>query len=120
MKDALRASFLCLIYHITKNKKVREAVMKFCQARLSPPLVGQIIAEASLTTPQEYMDQVYEEYLQARDSIRRRGQAVTRSVWLTFSTRRTWARRLWCWRRLWMSTDAADLGMLTVIAIFTS
>ena len=120
MKDALRASFLCLIYHITKNKKVREAVMKFCQARLSPPLVGQIIAEASLTTPQEYMDQVYEEYLQARDSIRRRGQAVTRSVWLTFSTRRTWARRLWCWRRLWMSTDVDDLGMLTVIAIFAS
>ncbi|MCQ2143530.1 MAG: pyridoxal phosphate-dependent aminotransferase, partial [Bacteroidales bacterium] len=29
---------------ITRNKKVREAVMKFCQARLSPPLIGQIIA----------------------------------------------------------------------------
>ena len=54
---------------ITKNKKVREAVMKFCQARLSPPLVGQIIAEASLTTPQEYMDQVYEEYLQRRNFL---------------------------------------------------
>ena len=54
---------------ITKNKKVREAVMKFCQARLSPPLVGQIIAEASLTTPQKYMDQVYEEYLQRRNFL---------------------------------------------------
>ena len=54
---------------ITKNKKVREAVMKFCHARLSPPLVGQIIAEASLTTPQEYMDQVYEEYLQRRNFL---------------------------------------------------
>ena len=54
---------------ITKNKKVREAVMKFCQARLSPPLVGQIIAEASLTTPQEFMDQVYEEYLQRRNFL---------------------------------------------------
>ena len=54
---------------ITKNKKVREAVMKFCQARLSPPLVGQIIAEASLTTPKEYMDQVYEEYLQRRNFL---------------------------------------------------
>ena len=54
---------------ITKNKKVREAVMKFCQARLSPPLVGQVIAEASLTTPQEYMDQVYEEYLQRRNFL---------------------------------------------------
>ena len=51
---------------ITKNKAVREAVMKFCQARLSPPLVGQIIAEASISTPKEYMDGVYEEYLERR------------------------------------------------------
>ena len=54
---------------ITKNKAVRQAVMKFCQARLSPPLVGQIIAEASLSTPSEYMDQVYEEYLQRRNFL---------------------------------------------------
>lgn len=52
---------------ITKNKEVRKAVMKFCQTRLSPPLVGQVIAEASLGTPQEYMDEVYEEYLQRRN-----------------------------------------------------
>ena len=52
---------------ITKNKDVREAVMKFCQARLSPPLIGQIIAEASLSTPQAYLDQVYDEYLSRRD-----------------------------------------------------
>ena len=52
---------------ITKNKEVRKAVMKFCQTRLSPPLVGQVIAEASLSTPQEYMDEVYEEYLQRRN-----------------------------------------------------
>ena len=52
---------------ITKNKDVREAVMKFCQARLSPPLIGQIIAEASLSTPQAYLDQVYDEYLARRD-----------------------------------------------------
>ena len=54
---------------ITKNREVREAVMKFCQARLSPPLIGQIIAEASLSTPQEYLDQVYEEYLARRDFL---------------------------------------------------
>ena len=54
---------------ITKNKAVREAVMKFCQARLSPPLVGQIIAEASLSTPQEYMDEVYDEYLSRRNFL---------------------------------------------------
>ena len=54
---------------ITKNKDVRSAVMKFCQARLSPPLVGQVIAEASLGTPQEYMDEVYEEYLTRRNFL---------------------------------------------------
>ena len=54
---------------ITKNKAVRDAVMKFCQARLSPPLIGQIIAEASLSTPKEYMDQVYEEYLERRNFL---------------------------------------------------
>ena len=32
---------------ITKNEQVRKTVMKFCQARLSPPLIGQLIAEAS-------------------------------------------------------------------------
>ena len=54
---------------ITKNREVREAVMKFCQARLSPPLIGQIIAEASLSTPQEYLDQVYDEYLARRNFL---------------------------------------------------
>ena len=54
---------------ITKNKDIREAVMKFCQARLSPPLIGQVIAEASLNTPQEYLDQVYEEYLARRNLL---------------------------------------------------
>ncbi len=54
---------------ITKNKDIREAVMKFCQARLSPPLIGQVIAEASLSTPQEYMSQVYDEYLARRNFL---------------------------------------------------
>ncbi|MBR4478997.1 MAG: pyridoxal phosphate-dependent aminotransferase [Bacteroidales bacterium] len=54
---------------ITKNKDIREAVMKFCQARLSPPLIGQVIAEASLSTPQEYLDQVYDEYLARRNFL---------------------------------------------------
>ena len=54
---------------ITKNKAVREAVMKFCQARLSPPLFGQIVAEASLSTPEEYMQEVYDEYLGRRNFL---------------------------------------------------
>ena len=54
---------------ITKNKEVREAVMKFCQARLSPPLFGQVVAEASLSTPEEYMQEVYDEYLSRRNFL---------------------------------------------------
>ena len=54
---------------ITRNKEVRDAVMKFCQARLCPPLYGQIIAEASLSTPEEYMAEVYEEYLLRRNFL---------------------------------------------------
>ena len=51
---------------ITKNKMVRENVMKWCQARLSPPLIGQIIAEASFDTSAEYMWAVYNEYVERR------------------------------------------------------
>lgn len=51
---------------ITKNKAVKENVMKWCQARLSPPLIGQIIAEASIDTPADYMLSVYNEYVERR------------------------------------------------------
>ncbi len=51
---------------VTKNKEVYKNVMKFCQARLSPPLIGQIIAEASINTPEEYMLEMYNEYVERR------------------------------------------------------
>ena len=51
---------------ITKNEQVRTNVMKWCQARLSPPLIGQIVAEASLDTPDTYMLKVYNEYVERR------------------------------------------------------
>lgn len=54
---------------ITKNKEIHQAVMKFCQARLSPPLLGQIVAEASLQAPAEYMEEVYDEYLARRNFL---------------------------------------------------
>ena len=54
---------------ITKNKEVREAVMKFCQARLSPPLIGQIAAEASLDEPDEYARDTYDEYVERRKCL---------------------------------------------------
>lgn len=51
---------------VCKNKLVRENVMKFCQARLSPPLIGQIIAEASMETPEDYLLNTYNEYVDRR------------------------------------------------------
>lgn len=54
---------------ITKNQEVRQAVMKFCQARLSPPLIGQIAAEASLDAPEEYYRNVYDEYVERRKCL---------------------------------------------------
>ena len=54
---------------ITRNAEVRAAVMKFCQARLSPPLIGQIVAEASLETPEAYMKKVFDEYKARRDFL---------------------------------------------------
>lgn len=54
---------------ITKNKTLREAVMKFCQARLSPPLVGQLVAEASIDAPRSYGTEVYEEYIERRKCL---------------------------------------------------
>lgn len=54
---------------ITKNKEIRDAVMKFCQARLSPPLIGQIAAEASLDAGEEYQREVYDEYVERRKCL---------------------------------------------------
>ena len=51
---------------VTKNEEVKKNVMKFCQARLSPPLIGQIVAEASFDTPQDYMLEMYNEYVERR------------------------------------------------------
>jgi len=54
---------------ITKNAEVRKAVMKFCQARLSPPLIGQICAEASLSASQDYVHSTYQEYKERRNFL---------------------------------------------------
>lgn len=51
---------------ITKHKELKKNVMKFCQARLSPPLLGQIVAEASIDTTPEYMLATYNEYVERR------------------------------------------------------
>ena len=51
---------------ITRNPEIRRAVMKFCQARLSPPL---IVAEASLDAPESYYRDVYDEYVERRKTL---------------------------------------------------
>ncbi|MBQ9701389.1 MAG: pyridoxal phosphate-dependent aminotransferase [Bacteroidales bacterium] len=52
---------------VTHNKEVHDTVMKFCQARLSPPLLGQLVAEASIEGTQEYSRACFEEYKARRD-----------------------------------------------------
>ena len=54
---------------ITKNAALRKNVMKFCQARLSPPLLGQIVAEASIDATPEYMLATYQEYVERRNFL---------------------------------------------------
>ena len=54
---------------ITKNKQVITTALKFAQARLSPPSYGQIVGEASLETPPEYFDEVYNEYIERRNFL---------------------------------------------------
>lgn len=54
---------------VTKNAELRKTVMKFCQARLSPPLIGQLVAEASIEDTEEYSAEVYEEYVARRKCL---------------------------------------------------
>jgi aspartate aminotransferase len=52
---------------ISKNKEVMAAALKFGQARLSPPTIDQVAAEAALATPQSYFDEVVDEYVARRN-----------------------------------------------------
>ncbi len=54
---------------VTKNETLRNSVNKFCQARLSPPLIGQIVAEASMDASRAYMADVYDEYIERRKCL---------------------------------------------------
>ncbi len=54
---------------ISRNKDVCDSVLRFCQARLSPPLLGQIAAEASIDEPEAYGKAIYDEYLERRQCL---------------------------------------------------
>lgn len=54
---------------VSRNSQLMAAIMRFAQARLSPPSLGQIAAEAALNTPQSYFDEVIEEYVERRNVL---------------------------------------------------
>jgi len=61
---------------VTKNKAVLAAVMKFAQARLSPPSFAQILGEAAVDLPLDYFDSIKAEYKNRRDTIVKRLNAI--------------------------------------------
>jgi aspartate aminotransferase len=64
--SACGARIGCLI---SRNKELMQTAMKFAQARLSPPTIEQVAAEASLDVKEEYFDKVHEEYMYRRDLL---------------------------------------------------
>ena len=54
---------------VTKNKEVLETGLKFAQARLSPPSLGQVAGEAALNTPKSYFTEVIDEYVNRRNLL---------------------------------------------------
>ena len=61
---------------VTKNKELLNSVMKFAQARLSPPSFAQILGEAAVDLPANYFDTTKAEYKKRRDSIVKRLNAI--------------------------------------------
>lgn len=54
---------------ISRNKAVMASALKFAQARLSPPSIGQVAAEAAVDTPDSYFEEVLKEYIARRDIV---------------------------------------------------
>lgn len=54
---------------VSRNEELMSTALKFGQARLSPPTLGQIAGEAALDTPQAYFDNVISEYVQRRNTL---------------------------------------------------
>lgn len=61
---------------VTKNKELLNTVMKFAQARLSPPSFAQILGEAAIDLPANYFDTTKAEYKKRRDTIVKRLNAI--------------------------------------------
>ena len=61
---------------ISRNKDIVGTAMKFAQARLSPPTLGQIVAEATLDVEADYLEAAKAEYDSRRQLIVQRLQAM--------------------------------------------
>ncbi len=61
---------------VTRNREVYDTALKFAQARLSPPGLGQILGEAAVDLPRDYFDGPKNEYLRRRDLLVRRLNAM--------------------------------------------
>lgn len=61
---------------VTKNRELHDAAMKFAQARLSPPGLAQIMAEAAVDLPADYFESPRREYQLRRDLLVRRLNAM--------------------------------------------
>lgn len=54
---------------VSKNREVIQTVLKYAQARLSPPTLEQVASEAALDTPASYFTDVNKEYKERRDAL---------------------------------------------------
>ena len=61
---------------VTKNKDILHTVLKFAQARLSPPGLAQILGEEAVDLPENYFDETKAEYHRRRDTLVRRLNAI--------------------------------------------
>ena len=61
---------------VTRNKQLVSTILKFAQARLSPPSFAQILAEAAVDLPSDYFDETKAEYMKRRDLMVSRLNAI--------------------------------------------
>ena len=54
---------------ISKNKQVMSAALRYAQARLCSPALGQIASEAALDASEEYFKKVRDEYIKRRNIL---------------------------------------------------
>jgi len=62
---------------VTRNRDLQATLLRFAQARLSPPSLGQMVAEAALDASPSYFEEVRMEYEKRRNYIVERLNAIS-------------------------------------------